>query len=66
MKVPIRVESIEEQPDGTVKLNIEYDDETKDLLMKAWGLTEWNEEVAQREFVKAIREGLNEKPTGGS
>jgi len=61
MKVPIRVESVEELPDGSVKLNIEYDDETKALLMKAWGLTEWDEEVAQREFIKAIREGLKEK-----
>ena len=61
MKVPIRIESVEEQPNGSVKLNIEYDDETKVLLMKAWGLTEWDEEVAQREFIKVIREGLEEK-----
>jgi hypothetical protein len=61
MKVPIRIESVEEQPNGSVKLNIEYDDETKALLMKAWGLSEWDDEVAQREFIKVIREGLEEK-----
>ena len=58
MKVPIRVESVEQLPDGTARLNIEFDDDVKDLLMKAWGLTEWDEEVAQRELIKAIKDGL--------
>lgn len=60
MKVPIRVESIEELPDGSAKVNIEFDDEVKFVLMKAWGITEWDEERANREFLKVIRESLNE------
>lgn len=61
MKIPIRIERVEQMPDGTARLNIEYDDETKSLLMRAWGLTEWDDAVAQREFIKAIHEGLQGK-----
>jgi hypothetical protein len=63
MKVPIRVSSIENLPDGSAKLNIEFDDDIKCILMKAWGIVEWDEERAQREFVHVIREALNRENT---
>ena len=58
LQVPIRVTSVEEQPDGSAKINLEFDDDVKGILMKAWGVTEWDEERAQREFVKVIRESV--------
>lgn len=60
MKVPIKVTEIETLPDGSARIQIEYDDDVKEMLMKSWGLTEWDESFAQREFLKAIREGLKE------
>jgi len=61
LRVPIKVTEIEMLPDGSAKIQVEYDDDVKEMLMKSWGLTEWDESVAQREFLKAIREGLKEK-----
>lgn len=61
MKVPIKVTEIETLPDGSARIQVEYDDDVKAMLMKAWGLTEWDESVAQKEFLKAIREGLKAK-----
>jgi len=58
LQVPIRVTSVEQQPDGSAKINIEFDEDVKCILMKAWGVTEWDEERAQREFVKVIRDSL--------
>jgi len=58
MKVPIRIESIEELPDGSAKINIEFDEDIKRVLMQAWGVTEWDDARAQKEFVKVIRESL--------
>lgn len=60
MKVPIRVTNIEEAPDGSAKVCIEFDDDVKHVLMKAWGITEWDDERANKEFLKVIRESLNE------
>lgn len=54
MKVPIRVESVEQMPDGSARVNIEFDDDIKPLLMKEWGITEWDDERAQKEFLKVI------------
>lgn len=51
----IKIGEIEELPDGSARVHIEYDDETKEILMKAWGLTEWDEARAQAEFIKALR-----------
>jgi hypothetical protein len=59
MKVPIRIESIEEQPDGSAKINIEFDEDIKRVLMQAWGVTEWDDARAQKEFIKVIRESLD-------
>ena len=41
MKVPIKVTSVEENPDGSAKINIEFDEDVKRVLMKAWEITEW-------------------------
>ena len=61
MKVPIKVTEIETLPDGSAKIQVEYDDDVKAMLMRAWGLTEWDENIAQKEFLKAIREGLKNR-----
>ena len=61
MKVPIKVTEIETLPDGSAKIQVEYDDDVKAMLMRAWGLTEWDESIAQKEFLKAIREGLKNR-----
>lgn len=58
MKVPIRVESVEQMPDGSARVNIEFDDDIKPLLMKEWGITEWDDERAQKEFLKIISEHM--------
>ncbi len=58
MKVPIRIESIEELPDGSAKINIEFDEDIKRVLMRAWGVTEWDDARAQKEFTKVIKESL--------
>ena len=58
MKVPIKVTSIEENPDGSAKINIEFDEDVKRVLMKAWEITEWDDDRAQREFIGVIRESL--------
>lgn len=51
----IKVGEIEELPDGSARALIEFDDETRNMLMETWGLTEWDESRAQVEFVKALR-----------
>lgn len=61
MKVPIRVNSVTQNPDGTANIDIEFDEDVKCILMKAWGITEWDDERAQREFVNVIRESLKGK-----
>lgn len=61
MKVPIRVESVEQMPDGSARVNIEFDDDIKPLLMKEWGITEWDDERAQKEFLKVISEHLTKE-----
>ena len=61
MKVPNKVTEIETLPDGSAKIQVEYDDDVKAMLMRAWGLTEWDENIAQKEFLKAIREGLKNR-----
>jgi len=66
LQVPIRVASVEEQPDGSAKINIEFDEDVKCILMKAWGVTEWDEERAQREFVKVIRESIESEEKAGA
>ena len=61
MKVPIRVKNVKQNPDGTANIDIEFDEDVKCILMKAWGITEWDDERAQREFVNVIRESLKDK-----
>lgn len=61
MKVPIRVKSVTQNSDGTAKVDIEFDEDVKRILMKAWGISEWDEERAQKEFVNVIRESLKDK-----
>lgn len=51
----IKIGEIEELPDGSARVSVEYDDNTKEMLMNAWGLTEWDEARAQVEFIKAFR-----------
>ena len=66
MKVPIRVESIEQMPDGSARVNIEFDDELKPLLMQEWGITEWDDARAQKEFLKVISEHVMKENTNAS
>ena len=61
MKVPIRVKNVTQNPDGTAKVDIEFDEDVKCILMKAWGITEWDDERANREFVNVIRESLKDR-----
>ena len=63
MKVPIKVTSVEENPDGSAKINIEFDEDVKRVLMKAWEITEWDDDRAQREFIGVIRESLSREET---
>lgn len=63
MKVPIRVMNVSQNPDGTAKVDIEFDEDVKSILMKAWSITEWDNDRAQLEFVNIIRESLKDKET---
>jgi len=60
MKVPITVTEILQKEDGTAEIKIEFDDDIKKILMKAWGVSVWDNERAQREFQSAISQQLNQ------
>lgn len=66
MKVPIRVESIEQLPDGSARVNIEFDDDIKPLLMKEWGITEWDDTRAHQEFLKVINDHIEKEMQNAS
>lgn len=61
MKVPISVSNVNVKPDGTGELLIEFSDDAKRVLMKAWGIPVWDDARAQSEFLQAIRDRLVEE-----
>jgi hypothetical protein len=61
VKVPIKVKEVKVLPDGSAELQIEFDEDIKRVLMKAWGVQVWDEQRAQREFAQVIRESLSEE-----
>jgi hypothetical protein len=60
-KVPIRVTEVRKNADGSAVLDVEFDDDVKQILMKAWGIETWDQERAQREFKKAITSAVNSR-----
>lgn len=61
MKVPIKVAEVKKRPDGTAEVVLEFDEDIKRVLMKAWGVSVWDEARAQKEFTQAIRDRLIEE-----
>jgi|688.fasta_scaffold113301_3 hypothetical protein len=60
----VKVVEVIENPDGSARLLLEFDDETKQFLMNLWGISEWDEERAQVEFLDAIKRATeNENAT---
>jgi hypothetical protein len=55
-QVPIRVKCIKQGLNGASEVEIEFDDDVKQVLMKAWGISVWDETRAQKEFASAITE----------
>lgn len=55
-QVPIRVKGIKKGLNGSNEVEIEFDDDVKQVLMKAWGISVWDEARAQKEFAYAITE----------
>ena len=54
LKLPITLKSIKNNEDGTSEIEIEFDDDMKRILMKAWDINEWDNDRANKEFLKAI------------
>ena len=61
MKHQIKIAEIIENEDGSAKLILEFDDDTKRFLMQTWGVDEWDEERASAEFTEAIRRAIEEE-----
>lgn len=61
MKVPIKVTEVRRRPDGSAELQLEFDEDIKRVLMKAWGVSVWDEQRAQKELSQAIRQFLVEE-----
>ncbi len=61
MKLPITLKSIKNNEDGTSEIEIEFDDDMKRILMKAWGINEWDNKRANLEFLKVIESQLLEE-----
>jgi len=61
VKVPIKVAEVKKRPDGTAEVVLEFDEDIKRVLMKAWGVSVWDEARAQKEFTQAIRDRLIEE-----
>lgn len=61
MKVPIKVAEVKKRPDGTAEVVLEFDEDIKRVLMKAWGVSVWDEARAQKEFTQAIHDRLIEE-----
>ncbi len=60
----VKVVEVIENPDGSARLLLEFDDETKQFLMNLWGISERDEERAQVEFLDAIKRATeNENAT---
>jgi hypothetical protein len=57
----IKIAEIVENPDGSARLVLEFNDETKQFLMGVWGVTEWDEARATAEFTEAIRRSIEEE-----
>ena len=60
MRYQIKIAEIVENPDGSAKLILEFDEETKRFLMETWGVTEWDEARASSEFTEAISRAMKE------
>jgi len=61
MKVPIKITDVKVKPDGTAEVQIDFDEDIKRVLMKAWGVTVWDDARAQQEFSQVIRDRLVEE-----
>lgn len=61
MKVPIEVKNFRVKPDGTAEVLLEFDEDIKRVLMKAWGVSVWDEARAQKELSQVIRDRLIEE-----
>ena len=61
MQHQIKVVEVIENPDGSARLILEFNDETKQFLMNLWGVSEWDEERAQVEFLDAIKRAMEDE-----
>ena len=61
MKLPISLKSVKKNKDGASEIEIEFDDDMKRILMKAWDINEWDNDRANKEFLKAIESQLLEE-----
>ena len=61
LKLPITLKSIKNNEDGTSEIEIEFDDDMKRILMKAQDINEWDNDRANKEFLKAIESQLLEE-----
>ncbi len=63
MSHSMKVIEVIENDDGTAQVILEFDDSTKEFLMKTWNVTEWSDDIAQKELLAAIRNYVNAKQT---
>ena len=61
MQHQVKVVEVIENPDGSARLILEFNDETKQFLMNLWGVSEWDEERAQVEFLDAIKRAMEDE-----
>ena len=59
----MKVIEVIENDDGTAQIILEFDDSTKEFLMKTWNVSEWSDDIAQKELLAAINNYVNAKQT---
>lgn len=59
----MKVIEVIENDDGTAQVILEFDDSTKEFLMKTWNVSEWSDDIAQKELLAALSNYVNAKQT---
>lgn len=65
-ELKFHVVNIEEQPDGSSKVILEFDDHTKKTIMQLYGWKRWNTKKFQQLFKKAIHNYIEYNEKEGS
>lgn len=63
MSHSMKVIEVIENDDGTAQVILEFDDSTKEFLMKTWNVSEWSDDIAQKELLAALSNYVNAKQT---